>query len=37
VVIDHFALIYPNVLERKDVILTEIDREEKQFLETLEK
>lgn len=37
VIISYFANIYPNVLERQDFILTEIDREEKQFLETLEK
>ena len=37
VVIDDFKCVYPNVLENREMILEEIDREEKQFLSTLEK
>ncbi len=36
-VIEKFSPIYTNVLDRKSIILEEIDREEKQFLTTLEK
>lgn len=36
-VIEKFSGIYENVAQKKDIILEEIDREEKQFLQTLEK
>lgn len=36
-VIEKFSKVYENVAQRKDIILEEIDREEKQFLSTLEK
>ncbi len=37
IIIEHFADIYPNVKEQEKTILEEIQREEKQFGETLEK
>ncbi len=37
VVIDEYANHYTNLLEQKDFILSEIEKEEKQFLSTLEK
>jgi alanyl-tRNA synthetase len=37
VVIEKLGHVYPNLVSQKDVILNEIDIEEKQFLTTLEK
>jgi len=36
-VIEKFSQVYTNILEKKDIILEEINGEEKQFLSTLEK
>jgi alanyl-tRNA synthetase len=35
-VIENFRDVYPNVLEQKETIIQEIDKEEKQFITTLE-
>ena len=37
VIIDKLGIAYPHMIEQKDVILSEITREETQFVETLEK
>lgn len=37
VIIEKLGMAYPHMIEKKDVILSEITREETQFIETLEK
>ncbi|WP_028974110.1 alanine--tRNA ligase [Spirochaeta cellobiosiphila] len=37
IVIDMYAEVYPELVERKDLILAEFDKEEEKFLKTLEK